>query len=230
MYYDWEFSASEIEFQKAILLKPSLASAHHYYSVYLTAMLRPEEAQHEIAKARELDPLSILVATDIGFEQYYDRNYDEAIKLLKDSIAMNPNAPIPHFWLARVYQAKQKYDEALAEFKLARIGWTIGATGHLYGIIGNRSAGMKELEEIDKISKQAYISPYFEALIYLGLGEKEKTFELLDQSYRQKVNWLVWLLKDPRWDPMRSEPRFEEMLRKVSFPEDAIARSPKSPG
>jgi serine/threonine protein kinase/Tfp pilus assembly protein PilF len=119
MYYDWDFAAAESEFQRAIALDENLVTAHHQYSIYLAAMIRPEESRREIEKAHELDPLSVLVSTDMGFELYYDRRYEEATRALKDALSMNPNAPTPHFWLARVYQAQGRFDDAVAEFKTA---------------------------------------------------------------------------------------------------------------
>lgn len=232
MYYDWDFPAAESAFRKAISLKPSLAGAHRYYGVYLAAMLRPDEARRETAKARELDPLSVPVATDTGFVLYYERDYDKATKALKDAIAMNPKAGAPHFWLGRVYQAQKKYAEAAAEYEAGGSeisSWPpiLAGLGHMHGVTGQRAQALRVLEEIERMSGQHYVSPYAAALVHLGLGQREKTVELLEQSYEEKANWLVWLLKDQRWDPMRSDPRFQEIVRKVGFPADALARASK---
>lgn len=233
MYYDWDFPAAESGFRKAISMKPSLASAHRYYGVYLAAMLRPDEARRETAKARALDPLSVPVATDTGFVLYYERDYDKATKALKDAIAMNPKAAAPHFWLGRVYQAQEKYAESAEEYEAGGpeiSSWPpiLAGLGHMYGVTGQRSQALRVLKEIERMSGQHYVSPYAAALVHLGLGDQEKTLELLKQSYDEKANWLVWLLKDPRWDPMRSDPRFQEIVRRVGFPPDAQTRAPKA--
>jgi serine/threonine protein kinase/tetratricopeptide (TPR) repeat protein len=231
MYYDWDFAAADADFRKAIALNPSLADAHHYYAVYLAAMLRPAEANREAAAARLIDPLSVPIASDAGFVMYYDRDYDKAIKTLKDAIAMNPKAAGPHFWLGRSYQAQRHYDQAIAEYKLGGPGisqWppALGGLGHLYGLMGKRDEANKVLQQIEAASKNGYVTPYAAALVYLGLGNKDKTIELLQRCVAERTNWLVWLLKDPRWDPMRSDTRFQEIVKAVGFPEDARSRAP----
>ena len=239
LYYDWDFTAAESEFRKAITLDPNLVTAHHQYSVYLTAVLRPEDARRQIEAAHTLDPLSVLVSTDMGFELYYDRKYDEAIRALRDAVEMNPKEALPHFWLGRVYQAQAKYAEAIAEYQAAGPGvaeWppALAALGHLYGLLGKRDEAAATLQRIDEKSKRSYVSPYCAALIHLGLGDREQTFDGLRRSLEGRTNWLVWLLADPRWDPMRSDARFQEIVTKVGFPGDAemVSSEPvsQSPG
>ena len=230
LYYDWNFAAAEAEFQKAIALNPNLASAHRYYAIYLAAMLRPTESQSEAARARILDPFSVPVVTDSGFVMYYDRHYDKAAKVLTEAMGINPKAAGPHFWLGRVYQAERHYDQAAAEYKIAEPGMSkvpaiYAALGHMYGLTGKRAEALRVLQEIEAMSKKTYVTPYAAALIYLGLGEKEQALSFLDRCLAERTNWLVWLLKDPRWDPMRSEPRFLDIVRKVGFPPDARARA-----
>ena len=231
MYYDWDFSGAEVEFHKAISLNPSLASAHRYYAIYLAAMLRAEEARREASVARKLDPLSVAVATDSGFVMYYERDYTKATKLLQDAIAMNPKAAGSHYWLGRVYQAQGRYDAAAAEYKVATPGASklpalFAGLGHMYAITGRRAEAEEVLKQISAMAATGYVSPYAFALVDLGLGEKQKTFALLHQCLEERTNWMVWLLKDPRWDPMRSDPRFQEIVRQVGFPADAQARAP----
>jgi serine/threonine protein kinase/Tfp pilus assembly protein PilF len=230
MYYDWDFPAAESEFRKAIALNPSLATAHQNYGMFLASMLRPTEAMREMNTARTLDPLSVQIATNRGFVLYYDRDYDEAAKALQDAIAMNPKAAGPHSWLARVLQAQRNYPEAAVEYRKGGVSaWApaLAGLGYMYGAIGQRPQALNVLHEIDGMAQKQFVTPYAATLVYLGLGEKEKTLSLLRQCYEERTNWLVWLLKDPRWDPMRAEPRFQEIVRKVGFPADARARQPK---
>lgn len=232
MYFDWDFAAAESEFKRAILLDSNSVPAHHSYSVYLAGMLRPAEARREIEKAHALDPLSVLVSTDMGFELYYDRDYERAIKTLRDAIEMNPKAPIPHFWLGRTYQAERKYPEAIAEYQAAGPGvakWppALAGLGHLYGLLGKRADALRVLDEMRVMAEKSFVTAYAPALVYLGLGDKEQTLSRLNRSLEERSNWMVWLLKDPRWDPMRSDPRFQEIVRRVGFPAEAQARAPK---
>ena len=230
MYYDWDFPAAESEFRKAITLNPSLATAHQSYGMFLAAMLRPDEAVREMNTATTLDPLSVQIASNKGFVLYYNRDYDKAAKALRDAIAMNPKAAGPHFWLGRVLQAQQRYPEAAAEYRKGAVSvWppALAGLGYMYGQIGQRTEALSVLHEIDAMAQKGFVTPYAATLVYLGLGEKEKTLSLLNQCYEERSNWLVWLLKDPRWDSMRPEPRFQEIVRKVGFPAEARARQPK---
>lgn len=231
LYYDWDFPGADSEFRHAIAINPSLASAHRYYAIYLAAMLRPDDARREATMARALDPLSVPIATDTGFVMYYDRDYDKAASALKDAIAMSPKAFAAHFWLGRVYQAQQRYGDAAAEYAAGGTGisqWPpmLSGLGHMYGLTGRRADALKVLQQLDAMSKDRYVTPYASALVYLGLGEKDKTIAVLRQCVEERSNWLVWLLKDPRWDPMRSDPRFMDIVHRVGFPADAQARAP----
>jgi len=231
MYFDWDFSAAESEFRRAIALDPNSVTAHHSYSVYLAGMLRPSEARREIEKAHALDPLSVLVSTDMGFELYYERNYEKAIQALRDAIEMNPKSPLPHFWLGRVYQAQQKYPEAIGEYQAAGPGvarWppALAGLGHLYGLLGRRADALRVLDQMRDMAAKGFVTAYAPALVHLGLGEKEQALAWLNRSVEERANWLFWLLADPRWDPMRSDPGFQGIARKVGFPADALARQP----
>lgn len=230
LYYDWDFAAAEAEFKRAIELGPNLVPARHFYSILLTALLRPTEARSEIERAHSLDPLSPLVASDMGFELYYARQYDEAARVLHDTIAMSPRAAAPHFWLGRVFQAQGRYPEALAEYRaggpdLASWPPSVSGVGHLHGLLGNRTAALDVLSTLDAMAQRSYVAAYTRALVYLGLGDKSRTFEWLNRAYEERSNWMVWLLKDPRWDPVRSDPRFAPILDRVGFPQEARARA-----
>lgn len=230
MYYDWDFPRAEFEFRKAIALNPSLAVAHHDYAVYLAAMLRPIEAEREMATAHLIDPLSVLVATDMGFILYYDRSYTRAAAALRDAIAMNPNASGAHFWLGRVYQAEKRYADAAAEYRAGGPGvsqWppALAGLGHMYGILGEEEKARNVLNELNVMSRTQYVTPYAATLVNLGLSDKERTLAMLERCFAERANWLVWLLKDPRWDTMRSDPRFQKIVMRVGFPPAARARS-----
>jgi serine/threonine-protein kinase len=229
MYYDWDFARAEAEFKRAIALAPNLVSARHFYSVLLTALLRPTEARAEIERAHSFDPLSPLVASDMGFELYYAGQYEEAARKLRDAIAMSPRAAAPHFWLGRVLQAQHKYAEALAEYRaggpdLAAWPPSLAGVGHLHGLLGDRKAALEVLATLDAMAERGYVSAYARALVYLGLGDTTATIAWLNRSLEERSNWMVWLLKDPRWDPLRSDARFTATLDRVGFPADARTR------
>jgi eukaryotic-like serine/threonine-protein kinase len=233
LYFDWDFAASESEFQRAIALDANSATAHLWYSIFLTAMLRPADARRETERARALDPLSALVALWVGNEHYYDRKYPEAIKAFRDAIAMSPKFPPSHFGLGRVYQAQGNYAEAIAELRaggaeVSKQPPILGLLGNLLAISGKREEAVAVLKVLDRLSEQKYVSPYSAAAIRLGLGEKDQAIELLRKSLEDRTTWMVWTLKDPRWDPLRGDPRFQDILRRVGFPADALARAPRA--
>lgn len=222
-YFDWDWKGAEQEFQKASVLNPNYATAHHWYSVYLTAMGRPAEAMAEIQKAQNLDPLSPAIQTDIGFQLYYSRRYDEAIRHLTSTLEMNPNLPLAHLWLGRSYQEKGMYAEALAEFahaeKVMR-NWpvTIAARGMALGLAGKNQEARRVLTELRELAKKRYVTAYGVALVYAGLSDKDQAFVWLQRGIEERTHWLVWTKLDPRWTGLRGDPRFEELLRRVGLP------------
>jgi len=227
LYYDWDFTSAETNFKHAIANDSQLVTAHHYYSILLTALLRHDEARSEIERAHNLDPLSNAVATDMGFERYYARQYPEAVQSLQDAIAANPSLPSPHFWLGRVYQAQGRFDDALEEFAKGGKGWppALAGYGHLQGVTGHPDEARKVIDALHALARQQYVSPYGTALVHLGLRDWPQTKLWLSRALDQRTNWAVWLLRDPRWDPLRGDPEFERLVDRVGFPPDAKARA-----
>jgi len=222
LYYDWDWPEAEREFRRALEVDPNYATAHHWYSVYLTAMDRPDEAAAEIKRAQDLDSLSLIINTDIGFELYYRGRYDQAIKQLQTTLEMNPKFPLAHLWLGRAYQEKGMYSEALAEFKqvdAALQSWpvAIAAIGHVAGEAGQHDEARQALDKLFSLSKQKHVTPYAVALVYAGLGEREQAFEWLNKAYDERSHWLVWLKLDPRWENLRPDPRFAKLVRRIGL-------------
>jgi eukaryotic-like serine/threonine-protein kinase len=230
LYYDWDFDSAEREFKQAIALDPNNVTAPHYYSILLTATLRPQEARRQIEAAHTLDPFSPLVSTDMGFERYYERRYPDAAASLQDAIKAYPGNPLPHFWLARTLQAQGRFDEALAEFQrggpaITALPPLFAGLGHLYAVSGHRAEALKVLETMHAMSSRRFVTAYAPALVYVGLGDRTQALEELQRAYDERAAWMVWLLKDPRWDPMRGDARFEAIVDRVGFPREARARA-----
>jgi len=232
MYFDLDFAASEREYQRAVALNDNLASAHQGYSILLAALLRPDDARREVSRARVLDPLSSAVATDMGFETFYDRRYDEAKVELEDAIKASPKNPLPHYWLARTFQAMKRYDEAIAEYHQADGSFgasasALGGMGHLYGVMGRRDDAAKLLDQLDELNAKGLMTSYQHALVHVALADRENALAWLQRSYEDRANGVVWLLKDPRWDPIRGDPGFEAIVTRVGFPAESRARAPR---
>lgn len=220
LYYARDWNASEAEFRKAIELNPNYALAHDWYGVYLTARGRWTEALAQIKKARELDPLSMPISTDEGFSLYYSGDYDAAIKSLQETLAMDPAFPLAHLWLGRAYEEKSMYPEAIAEFEKvqkALPGWpvAIAATGWVYGRSGKGEDARRILAELNAQSKKRYVSAYAIALVYAGLGDGDEALRFLDLGLKERTNWMVWSAVDPRWQSLRGDVRFQNLLQKI---------------
>ena len=209
---------AERAFQHAIALNPHYAVAHHWYSVYLTAMERPEDARRAIQRAHELDPLSLIIHTDMGFALYYARQYDQAITQLRTTLEMNRQFPLANLWLGRACQEQGRYAEALAAFREASTGlgeWpvTIAAMGYVYGVSGQTTQARQVLAQLHQLAQHRYVTAYGVALVYAGLGEYNHAFAWLQKAIEERTHWLVWLPLDPRWDSLRADPRFVDVRR-----------------
>ena len=222
-YFDWNWPTAEAEFKKAIVLNPNYATAHDYYCYFLMAMQRPEEAKEQIERALQLDPLSVPINTDIGFQMFYAGSYDAAIVQLKKTLQMNPTYPLAHLWLGRSYQQKGMFDESMAEYKAtdsALPNWvvTIAGIGNLQGLAKRNSDARLTLAKLDAMRKSRYVTPYGIALVYAGMGNKDEAFRWLEKAFDDRANWLVWLRFDPRWEALRADPRYAEMVHRMGFP------------
>ena len=234
LYYDWDFAGAQEEFQRAILLNPNSVTAHDWYSVYLTAMERFDEAQKEIARAQELDPLAAAINTDAGFVSYYSGHYDAAAKQLRATIEMSPGFPLAHLWLGRTYQAQEHYDDANREYAAAAVvvgDWpvTMAAIGNVEGVSGNRPAAEEVLNHLLALSRHKYVTPYGLGLVYAAIGDDARAFAALRQAVADRSNWLVWLKLDPRWGKLRRDPRFGELLQQLHFAQQASEAAPSLP-
>jgi tetratricopeptide (TPR) repeat protein len=224
MYYDWNFAGAEAAFKRALELNPNYAIAHQWYAYLLTALERPlSDADREIATARSLDPLSVPINIDRAYIlHYYGRN-EEALRSVGLALEMNPNYAPGYFWLGRIYASEGRYADA--ETALQKIGslrtWTpaMAVQGYLAAKAGRPQEAKDVLAQFDELRHQGrYASGYAIAVIYAGLGDRELVFSYLDAAYRERSHWLVWLKRDPRWNAVRSDPRFQNLVRKIGLP------------
>jgi TolB-like protein/DNA-binding winged helix-turn-helix (wHTH) protein/Tfp pilus assembly protein PilF len=223
LYHAWNWAEAEKEFKRAIELNPNYATAHEWYSYYLLAMGRFDQAWTEIQRARELDPLSVIISTDVGFNYFYRHDYDGAISQLRGTLAVSPKFPLAHLWLGRAYQQKHMFEEAIDEFNktdAALPAWvvTIAGIGNAYGEWGKRAEAKQVLTRLDELSSHKYVTPYGVALVYAGLDDKDQTFAWLNKAYEGRNHWLVWLNRDPRWDRVRADPRFVDLKSRIGLP------------
>jgi DNA-binding winged helix-turn-helix (wHTH) protein/TolB-like protein/tetratricopeptide (TPR) repeat protein len=226
LYYDWDWAGAEAAFQRALALDPENPASHQWYSIYLLAAGRPDEALREIQLAQDHDPLSLAVNTDLGFYYYYTAQYEEAVKQLLLVLEMNPDFAPAHLWLGRAYQELGRFDEALGAFRRVedRIeDWpvSIAARGFVAGVSGRPTLASQALAELERLSSRRFVTAYGVALVHAGLGQYEAAFAELGKAFDERSNWLVWLRLDPRWSSLRADPRFSELVSQMRFPSSA---------
>jgi len=223
MLYEWDWEGAEREYKRAIELNPSYATGHNLYAHYLMIMGRPEEATAENIHAQELNPLSRNVALMRANIIWGARQYDQSIVELKKLLEVNPTFYVGHYWLAFPYALKGMLDEAIAAVEKAMAMSGGGAPlmwmafGMIHSFAGKREEAEKALQKMMEQSKQTYVAPWMMAVVHAGLGEKDKAFELLEESYKMRDHWLTYLKASPVVDNLRSDPRFKVLLKKMGF-------------
>jgi tetratricopeptide (TPR) repeat protein len=226
-HYDWDFAAGEAELKRAIKLDPNDATAHQWYAQDLSLIGgREPEALAEANRAYQLDPLSPIISYRIGGVYFLARRFDEAIAVLKKIASENPTFPSAHLLLAWSYWAKRMYPQSVEEWKtLGRLSGNPDESDYASAMEqGFRAAGWngavtKGIEARLARRKTGYSSPYMIAMLYASLGDKEPAFRWLRTAYQER-DWLLISLKtDFQLDPIRSDPRFAELVRKVGLPQ-----------
>ena len=226
-YYDWDGLAAENEFRRALRSDPNYAFAHTWYAEALGAMGRFDEAMAEARRAETADPLSLTISTNIGLISYLAGRNDEAIEALRKAIEIDPNFPRAHFRLGNAYRLKGQHQLALAEYQkavqLSGGGEEKGdqyyeaSVGEAYAALGNTAEARKVLDRLTTRSKTRYVPAYAIALIYVGLGERERVFEWLQRAYDERSTSMAYLKVDPALNPFRSDPRFAAIERSIRF-------------
>ncbi len=219
----WDWAGREREFQRAIELNPNYATAHHWYAEgYLIPMGRAEEAIAEMRLAEKLDPVSPIIATDVGKELYVARHYDEAAVQLHKALELDPNFTPALEWLWRVYAEKGDYQQALVI--LARIKPALAmpnylsSRGYLYAQEGRKQEARQLLRQLLLLARHEYVDPEFPVAVYISLGDKEQAFAWLEKAYATQSAYMSLLKLWSLYDPIRSDPRFADLLRRVGLP------------
>jgi predicted Zn-dependent protease len=227
MEYDWDFAGGEAEYKKSFELDPNDASAHQWYA-WDIGMLggRGQEALAEANRARELDPLSLIFSDVVGLTHLRARQYDEAIVICKKVANDNPTFAPGHYWLAYAYWGKRMYPQVIEEWKA--YGQLSGdrheaefasALEHGFRSAAWEGALNKGIETREAQRKTGYSSAFRIAELYADLGDKDQAFRWLNTAYQERDYWLLSLKTDFLLDPLRSDPRFAELVHKVGLPQ-----------
>jgi len=219
--YDWNWPEAEQEFKRAIQLNPGYASAHALYGEYLAATGRFDQSIVELKQARELDPLSPDILTLQGEPFYFARQYDQAVEQFSQAVALNPDIWLAHLYLGWAYEQQGRMPEAVAEFEKARqlndLPEIEAGLGYAYAVTGRRAEARKVLKKLQEQASKRYVSPWNQAIIYSGLGDKEAAFVALDKACAERSEWLVWLKVEPAFAVLHAELRFADLLRCVGI-------------
>jgi DNA-binding winged helix-turn-helix (wHTH) protein/tetratricopeptide (TPR) repeat protein len=224
VYYDHDWIRAEREFRKALELDPYLILAHQRYGSYLTFMGRFEESVRHYETALEIDPFSLQVNINLATTYYLRCEYERAVSHLTKTIELEPSYMPTHFVLGCAYIQQERLAEAIAEFQLIykldeEAYLALGFMGYAHALAGELAEAETLLNVLQDISLRKYVSPYSLLVIHLALGPQERVFELLEQLYEERNDWLVWLKVSPELKPLRHDARFRNLLRRVGFPD-----------
>jgi len=222
MGYDWDLTTAEKELQQSIGLNPSDPGAHEWYAHLLIVEGRNAEALVEARHALDLSPVSPLFHTVLAETHYFGRNNDAAIEEAQQIVKLHPDFLLAQFWLGSAYREKRMYAQAVETFDRARKlsgdnPAMVMAYGHAQAVAGHAQEARNALQKLEQLRLTRFVPSLYLAAIYVGLGDKDQAFHYLDAAYQERVDRLVYLNVEPMADPIRSDPRFAQLMAKVGF-------------
>lgn len=219
LFYEWDWTGAEQAFQQAIELNPGYADAYQRYGMLLVVRGRFDEATVQFDHAQALDPLSLITKTISGYAFYYARHYDAAVERFQEVIEMDRNYSMAHFRLGLTYVQQLEFNEALVELRTSsRISGdrdVIAAIAYVYGLQGDLPKALDAFDELKQREAESFVSAYDKALVNLGLGDLDQALDWLEEAYKERSYWLIYIQFDPALDPLRTNPRFAALLEKV---------------
>jgi serine/threonine-protein kinase len=234
--YDWDWREAEKEYQRAIELNPAYATAYQWYSFALFRAGRRDEALEAAERAQELDPLSLPISGCVGYLYYVSRDYDEAIKESRKTIELDPSHPMVHAYLGTIYAQIGDYEQAIPELEKAvelsdRDPENLAFLGYGYAVAGMSDRAGEVLAELSNRAKLRYVPPTYFAMIHTGLGEYYEAFDWFDRACEARDSYLSYQLLEPIYDPIRNDPRFEDLMRRIGLdPSVSAVRTATVPG
>jgi TolB-like protein/Flp pilus assembly protein TadD len=222
LHYEWDFPGAEREFRTALELAPGDGSIHHWYAHYLLAMGRVEESVAETRRALESNPLNAGVAACVGWHCFFARQYDEAIEATREALAIDPKSHMGHYYLAWAYEKKADFESGIAELQKANAILLrpagLASLVRMYARAGKRTEALKTQAELQAMARKRHVPAYDMAVALAGLGERDRAFEWLDKAYEQRDAMMVHVNWDPRFEELRSDPRFPALVRRMGLP------------
>jgi len=219
---EWNWRKAEEEFKEAIRLDEKNATAHQWYASYLSATSRFDRAVAETTRAQELDKTALIINAHFGLTYFFAGRFDDAIASCQKTIQLDPNFFVARRYLGLAYAQKGKYKESLEQYNRAVAGSRNSSLmrverASVFAMAGDTEKAQSELREIQEIAKQRYISAYHIATIYVALKDRDGAFEWLEKAFQERADWMVFLNVDPRFNSIRSDPRFADLLRRMNL-------------
>lgn len=217
--YEWNWEAANMEYRKAVEFNPNYATAHHWYAMSLANQGLFDEAIREIKRAQQLDPLSIRINQNVGFIYYQSRQYDKAIVQTRKALDIDSTFPYGHSNLGDCYFMKEQYDIAddayQTEVRVTGDSTNIFLLACVDAVTGKKKEAMALYDKLQEISTRVFVPTSYFALIEIYLGNIDEAFELLEKAVKEKDPYMINLNVEPKFDPLRSDPRFATLLREV---------------
>jgi TolB-like protein/Tfp pilus assembly protein PilF len=222
--YDWDWPAAGKHFEQALTLNPAYSRAHTFYPFYLSSLGRSEEALAVAKRSLDLDPASPAVNHSLAVQFYFARQFEQAIEQAHKTLELDPNFAISYELLGEVYVSRGMYREGLSELEkysaLSRgRAMSLALLGYAHARLGERSQALRMLEQLEATSKERYTPAFSFAVVYAGLGEKDQAFAWLEKAYGERTSRLGYLKVEPLWDPLRPDPRFADLVRRMGLPQ-----------
>lgn len=221
LVYERDLKASEREFREALKLNPHYATGHQWFGLYWVATGNTDEALKSVQRAHDEDPLSLPVNISLAEAYYFARQFDKAVEQATRAIELDKESALAHYNRGRALEQQKKFAEAVANFQEAKVDSPINAApliplAHVAALQGDASSARATLAELQKMSATQYIPAIYSAVIYVGLGDKDRAFDWLKRANDERCDYLIFLERDPMADPLRSDPRFERLVRQIS--------------
>jgi TolB-like protein len=221
LLYDWDVAGAEPELRRARELNPSDPQVHHFYGHYLEFVGRYEDAATELKRGVDLDPTNLIVNAEYGWAFYIQHKDDEALAQYRKTLELDPNFLLASLWVAQAYEQKRMYAEALAELERARKidnwSWIVVEIGCVDALLNRRDEAQKIIAEVNARSAHEYIDETLIVYIFIALGDKDQAFAWMEKAYQSRAGNLPWMIMEPKFDPVRSDPRFAELVHRMGL-------------
>jgi eukaryotic-like serine/threonine-protein kinase len=223
LYYEWDWLDAKRELQAVIEQSPGYSTARLYYGNCLCVLGKFTEALAEFEKGRELDPLSMIINTGLGWTRYFARRYEEALEYLRRALEIDNQFVLAHAMLGECYLQMGRFEDAVAELETASqlaegSPLYVAMLGHAFAVTGQADKARDILHQLKERSAQSYVSAYSIAEVYLGLRDQDQVFEWMERAYAERARQLVMLKVEPQFDILRSDPRFRSLMERMNFP------------